>query len=250
LAHFLGEFGGLGLPVEGHTWIEKGNWGYRSYKTTEELGQAYRDLMYQLRILVGDGLSAAIYTQTTDVEIEVNGMLTYDRAIVKLPPDAKELHARLSSPPFVRELVATSERTPQSWRYTTDPPPETWFAPAFDDRAWKEGTGGFGQPGTKRAMVGTPWQTTDIWIRRTFDLPSRALTNPHLRVFHDDDAEVYLNGERIATLPGSVSGYSYVLLDAPARGRFQSGANTLAIHVKQVRGGQFIDVGIVEVIEK
>src|SRR6185436_5370641 len=98
-AAVLGEFGGLGLPLEGHTWIEKGNWGYRSYKSTEELGQAYRDLLYQLRILVGEGLSAAIYTQTTDVEIEVNGMLTYDRAVVKLPSDAKELSARLSSPP-------------------------------------------------------------------------------------------------------------------------------------------------------
>jgi hypothetical protein len=249
-AAVLGEFGGLGLPLEGHTWIEKGNWGYRSYKTTEELGQAYRDLMYQLRILVGEGLSAAIYTQTTDVEIEVNGMLTYDRAVVKLPADAKELHARLSSPPAVRELVASSERTPQTWRYTTEAPAPTWFAPAFDDSGWKQGNGGFGRPGTARASVGTPWETPGIWIRRTFDLPSRALTNPHLRVFHDDDAEVYLNGERVATLPGSVSGYSYVPLDAKSQGLFHGGANTLAIHVKQVRGGQFIDAGVVEVVER
>jgi beta-galactosidase/beta-glucuronidase len=249
-AAVLGEFGGLGLPLEGHTWIEKGNWGYRSYKTTDELGQAYRDLLYQLRILVGEGLSAAIYTQTTDVEIEVNGMLTYDRAVVKLPADAKELSARLSSPPAVRELVASSERTPQTWRYTTEAPAPTWFAPAFDDSGWKQGNGGFGRPGTARASVGTPWETPEIWIRRRFDLPSRALTNPHLRVFHDDDAEVYLNGERIATLPGSVSGYSYVPLEAAARGLFHSGANTLAIHVKQVRGGQFIDAGVVEVVER
>jgi hypothetical protein len=248
-AAVLGEFGGLGLPLEGHTWIEKGNWGYRSYKTPEELGQAYRDLLYQLRILVGEGLSAAIYTQTTDVEIEVNGMLTYDRAVVQLPADAKELHARLSTPPSVRELVPSSERTPQSWKYSTETPAAGWFAPAFDDRSWKQGHGGFGRPGTARASVGTPWESPDIWLRRSFDLPARALTNPHLRVFHDDDAEVYVNGERIATLPGSVSGYSYVRLDAKALGMFHAGANTLAIHVKQVRGGQFIDAGIVEVIE-
>jgi len=251
-AAVLGEFGGLGLPLEGHTWIEKGNWGYRSYKSQEELGQAYRDLMYQLRILVGEGLAAAIYTQTTDVEIEVNGMLTYDRAIVKFPPDAKELSSRLSSPPSVREVVPTSERSPQSWRYTTTAPLETWFSVTFDDRAWSQGNGGFGRPGTNaKASVGTAWATPDIWLRRTFDLPAGTLTNPHLRVYHDDDAEVYLNGQRIATLPGAVNGYSYVPLDAAAKGLLNAGgANTLALHVKQVRGGQFADAGIVEVIER
>ena len=248
-AAVLGEFGGLGLPLEGHTWIEKGNWGYRSYKNTEELGQAYRDLLYQLRILAGEGLSAAIYTQTTDVEIEVNGMLTYDRAVVKLPPDAKELAARLASPPSVREFVATSERAPQQWRYTTDPPAEDWFRVGFDDQGWKTGNGGFGRPGNARRVV-TPWETSDIWLRRTFDLPATAPVNPHLRIFHDDDAEVYLNGEKIATLPGAVSGYSYVRLDDAAKALLKSGTNTLALHVKQVRGGQFADAGFVEVIEK
>jgi hypothetical protein len=247
-AAVLGEFGGLGLPLEGHTWIEKGNWGYRSYKTLEELGQAYRDLLYQLRIHVGDGLSAAIYTQTTDVEIEVNGMLTYDRAVVKLPPGAKELHARLSSPPSVREAVPTSERTPQQWRYTTEAPLEGWFRADFNDRAWTAASGAFGRSSATR-RVGTPWETSDIWLRRTIDLPA-ALTNPHLRVFHDDDAEVYLNGEKVATLTGSVNGYSYVRLDAAAKALLKSGPNTLAMHVKQVRGGQFADVGLVDVIEK
>jgi len=251
-AAVLGEFGGLGLPLDGHTWIEKGNWGYRSYKTPDELGQAYRDLMNQLRILVGEGLAAAIYTQTTDVEIEVNGMLTYDRAVVKLPADAKELAAKLSSPPIVREVVATSEKSPQKWRYTTDTPAENWFSVSFDDHAWAQGNGGFGRPGANaKASVGTPWQTSDIWLRRTFDLPAGALTDPHLRIYHDDDAEVYVNGQRIATLPGAVNGYSYVPLDAAAKAVLKpGGSNTIALHVKQVRGGQFADAGFVDVIEK
>ena len=249
-AAVLGEFGGLGLPLEGHTWLGKDNWGYRTYKTTDELGQAYRDLLYQLRILAGEGLSAAIYTQTTDVEIEVNGMLTYDREVVKLPPDAKELAARLSTPPSVREVVATSEKQPQQWRYTTDAPADGWFRPDFDDRNWAAGNGGFGRADTAHASVGTPWQTSDIWLRRRFDLPAGALTNPHLRVWHDDDAEVYVNGEKVATLAGAVSGYSYVRLDDAAKALLKSGSNTLAVHVKQIRGGQFADAGLVEVIEK
>ncbi|MFA7228350.1 MAG: hypothetical protein WC061_04885, partial [Melioribacteraceae bacterium] len=80
----LGEFGGLGLPVEGHTWKEKDNWGYRSYKDKEELQKAFLALIEKFPVLIMNGLSAAVYTQTTDVEIEVNGILTYDRKIDKI----------------------------------------------------------------------------------------------------------------------------------------------------------------------
>ena len=70
----LGEFGGLGLPLEGHTWQAKDNWGYRSFETKEALNDAYEQLIRRLRPLIGKGLSAAVYTQTTDVEVEVNGL--------------------------------------------------------------------------------------------------------------------------------------------------------------------------------
>ena len=84
-AAVLGEFGGLGLPTRGHTWQDEKNWGYVSFKSPAELQQAYRDRLAQLRLLVARGLSAAIYTQTTDVEIETNGLMTYDREVVKIP---------------------------------------------------------------------------------------------------------------------------------------------------------------------
>ena len=79
----LGEFGGLGLPVEGHLWRNQDNWGYETFETREELQAAYNALIEELLPMVEAGLAAAIYTQTTDVEIEVNGLMTYDRAIVK-----------------------------------------------------------------------------------------------------------------------------------------------------------------------
>jgi hypothetical protein len=87
-AAVLGEFGGLGLPLPGHTWQAEKNWGYRSFQTSEELTDAYVNLLTALRPLIADpGLSAAIYTQTTDVEIEVNGLMTYDRAVIKMNAD-------------------------------------------------------------------------------------------------------------------------------------------------------------------
>ena len=98
-AAVLGEFGGLGLPIAGHLWHEQGAWGYRRYATTDSLWSAWRALLARLRPLVRDGLSAAVYTQTTDVEIEVNGLMTYDRAVVKLPPEAAGEIARLVAAP-------------------------------------------------------------------------------------------------------------------------------------------------------
>jgi len=81
-----GEFGGLGLPLEGHTLLDKGNWGYRSYENQEALTAAYLEKIEMLKPMIKNGLAAAIYTQITDVEIEVNGLLTYDREVRKMDP--------------------------------------------------------------------------------------------------------------------------------------------------------------------
>ena len=97
----LGEFGGLGLPIQGHTWQDEKNWGYRSYTNAEELTEAYLVLLDKLHPLTGaQGLAAAVYTQTTDVEIEVNGLMTYDRELVKMDAAAIAAAAqRLYTPP-------------------------------------------------------------------------------------------------------------------------------------------------------
>ena len=81
----LGEFGGLGLPVEGHTWLDKNNWGYRTFQNADTLFRTYSGYLDQIVPFIKRGLSAAIYTQTTDVEIETNGLMTYDRKIIKIP---------------------------------------------------------------------------------------------------------------------------------------------------------------------
>jgi len=82
-ALFLGEFGGLGLPEPGHMWQEKG-WGYQSFKTSQELTDRFVGIFEELKKLRTQGLSGAVYTQTTDVETELNGLMTYDRAKVKM----------------------------------------------------------------------------------------------------------------------------------------------------------------------
>lgn len=83
----LGEFGGLGLPLEGHTWLDRDNWGYRTFEDADTLFKTYSGYLDQMVPFINRGLSAAIYTQTTDVEIETNGLLTYDRKVMKLPAE-------------------------------------------------------------------------------------------------------------------------------------------------------------------
>ena len=80
----LGEYGGLGLVVNDHVWEKDRNWGYVQYKNSEEVTNAYIELAEKLKKLIPFGYSAAVYTQTTDVEIEINGLMTYDRKLIKL----------------------------------------------------------------------------------------------------------------------------------------------------------------------
>ena len=92
----LGEFGGLGLPVDGHVWQQKDNWGYQTFKTAQELFSRYGDYMMKLESLIKIGLSAAVYTQTTDVEVETNGLMTYDRKVFKNPVESfHNVHEKL-----------------------------------------------------------------------------------------------------------------------------------------------------------
>ena len=80
----LGEYGGIGLPVDGHLWMKDKNWGYVQYKTSAEATNAFIELAEKLKSLIPRGFSAAVYTQTTDVEGEVNGLMTYDRKVIKM----------------------------------------------------------------------------------------------------------------------------------------------------------------------
>ena len=81
----LGEYGGIGLPVEGHTWNIDRKWGYGgTKKDSEEVMTIYEQYLDMLKVFVSTGCAAAVYTQTTDVEGEVNGLMTYDRKVIKV----------------------------------------------------------------------------------------------------------------------------------------------------------------------
>ncbi|SIO66868.1 Glycosyl hydrolases family 2 [Singulisphaera sp. GP187] len=248
-AAVLGEFGGLGLGVDGHTWAEK-TWGYRGAASKDDLTRKYERLLQRSwNLKESSGLSAAIYTQITDVETEANGLLTYDREIIKV--DVARV-AAVNNGTFTtvleeREVVPTSRETPQDWSYTFEAPAAAWFQPDFDASSWKTGPGGFGTKGTPNAVVRTDWSSPDIWIRREVELPASDVASLVLVVHHDEDLEVYLNGVLAAKAAGYGTEYEEMPISDAARATLRPGKkNVIAVHCHQTGGGQYVDVGIGE----
>lgn len=131
------------------------------------------------------------------------------------------------------------------WRYTTTAPPKEWTRPDFPDQGWQEGPAGFGTAGTPNAKVGTSWATNDIWIRTEFFLPHPVSAKAGCwRIYHDEDIQVYLNGEKVVDLPGHAGHYLHIPCDNKTFDRLRDGRNVIAVHCKQTGGGQNVDAGL------
>jgi hypothetical protein len=198
----LGEFGGLGLHMAGHMWDENKKFEYRHLTDSKALTDAYVDLMESVRVMQGRGMSAAVYTQTTDVEIEINGQLTYDRRKFKMDVDRvatanRTLYEKVA---VIKTLVPTSELDGQGWRYVTHRPADEWVQHGFSDGAWNRGKGVFGNYRQYTELVRTEWSSPEIWsFQATRGWPSPSTTRAGATVIH---------GNVVSPIPGLVSGPS------------------------------------------
>jgi len=152
--------------------------------------------------------------------------------------------APMPRPPEYVTVVPTAQQQASQWRYTTEQPAEAWFRTDFDDSAWQEGPGGFGTPKTPGTKIRTRWDTPDIWIRRTFDLPDPVPDKLVLRMHHDEDADVFLNGVLAAKVAGYTTEYDVTDILPAACRALRPGRNLIAIHCHQTIGGQYIDAGL------
>jgi hypothetical protein len=191
------------------------------------------------------GLSAAVYTEMTDIEDEKNGLFSYDRGTLK--GDKARIQgaiARVVSPKARTPVLGTAEQNAVgSWRYVTTAPADTWMNANFDASSWSQGNAGFGAGAPPHSVVTTSWTSSDIWLRRNFQLTALP-SHPLVHVYHDEDFEVYING----TLVRSGAGYAPFYVDVPflpGTSPLKVGDNLIAVHCKQTDGGQYIDVGIV-----
>ena len=244
-AAVLGEFGGLGLGLPGHMWSTN-FWGYLRMTNAQTLAERTVNLLERVQILRESfGLSAAIYTQTADVETECNGLLTYDRAIAKLDPATAAIANWNSRERKLRVIAPNALYARVTWKYTVNQPDSDWTKPGYDDSKWQSGIGGFGANGTPGSVINTPWEENDIWLRREFVLSASDLRGLRIQLHHDEDAEVYFNGVLATQAPGFITSYEEVAPEPAALATLMTGTNTLAVHCHQTKGGQYIDVGII-----
>jgi hypothetical protein len=254
----LGEFGGLGFHVEGHTWTPNAKGGYRVLPTQEDLFEKYVDLWRQTWTLQQQGLCAAVYTQLTDVENEANGLMTYDRKVEKInPAETFPFIAKGQFPPEQTQHVlvptAPDAKGDNAWSYTSDKPADDWFQPTFDAKDWKSGLGGFGTSGASNAVVGTSLSGDRIYLRRTVTLPEITdLQRVLLSLYNVCDATVYINGILAARQGDSGAAYEKVYLSPEALATLKHGQNLVAISCTQSAGDKkkhrfpLIDAGLIQ----
>ncbi|HEY4415157.1 MAG TPA: glycoside hydrolase family 2 TIM barrel-domain containing protein [Verrucomicrobiae bacterium] len=246
-AAVLGETGGFGFVLPDHSWGTNHLWGYVMLTNVSELEARYTQAIKQVwRLHNLGGLSAAIYTQTADVETECDGLLTYDRAVCKMDLNIL-LDANLgqSSRPPKKIILADALFGRVAWHYTIENPDDDWMKPEFDASNWKEGIGGFGSSGTPGIFLNTSWTTDDIWMRREFTVAADDLHSLKLQLFHDEDAEIYLNGVLALKAGGYITDYDEFNVLPTALAALHEGVNVIAVHCHQTTGGQGIDVGII-----
>jgi hypothetical protein len=151
--------------------------------------------------------------------------------------------APIPSRPKITVLIPTG----QQWRFTLDKPAFQWTSPSFDDSGWTQGTAGFGT-NPPNFIRKTDWTSDDIWLRRKVTLPLGDHPNLQIYLYHDDDAEIYINGMLAAKERGFLTNFSTLEIAPEVRATLKPGENvTVAVHCHQFTEGQGIDVGFADV---
>lgn len=141
---------------------------------------------------------------------------------------------------FAAVLPASDEQA-YTVQYTEQKPGAGWNAPEFDDRSWKTGAAPFSDD---RSVAKTYWGTADLWVRRTFEVERPVEDELYLKINHDDNIDVYLNGQLIYHKTGWVNRMTYLNLNDALKANLRTGKNLLAVHLRNTAGGRHLDLGI------
>ncbi len=245
----VSEIGGIG-------WATEGGWSYGAGpKTLDEFYTRYKGTIDAM--LDNPNLFGFCYTQLTDIEQERNGLYYYDR---KPKFDVKNIHEitsrqaayernePMAGPPSVKTLDAKwrvligampDGKLSTPYKYVVEKPADDWMKEGFDDGGWKSGLAPFGHDNGTR----TAWNTPEIYLRKTFGYDGGDLKYGGVVIRHNDNTEVYVNGEKIVGVRGS-KGYYLILVTEELKKALKKGANTLAVHSHEGGKGQWIDLGI------
>lgn len=154
--------------------------------------------------------------------------------------------ALFAAPKTLRIPLVSDSRggSPSTWHYSTDDPGIGWADANFNDSAWPMGPGGFGTGTPEHSHLNTPWATGQIWLRTAFTLPDIPVQSLILSLHHDEDVQVYLNGQRLFEEGGFLTDYSEPALPETALSALKPGKNVLAIQCANLDGSGYVDAGL------
>ena len=263
VAYYKTQMQPYGLPLDSRTRTTKSDWTVWSATLAENQAdfEALTDPMYDYLDQTSARRPFSDWYATDDVNsVMFNARGVVGGIFIKMLADPalrKKWTGRdktvvsgwapLPVAPKVTVVVPTSQTQGFTWHYTTHMPPANWTKPGFDDSGWKSGEAPFGTLGNSR----TTWNDTpgDIWIRRSITLPATQAKNLQFNIFHDEDTEIYVDGTLAAEAADYNNGYEPVEITPAALALLKPGATvTLSVHVRQTRGGQIIDIGLVDII--
>ncbi len=181
-----------------------------------------------------DQLNTSPTKHWTGADQSMLGLIEVDGAVYRFMGAAEKIY---------NTVIPASDEKPYEVAYSESEPASDWITTTFNDHSWKRG----GAPFTDdNSSAKTLWKSKNLWVRREFTLDQTAFNNLFLKINHDDNAEVYLNGEKIYSYVGWLNKFQYFSIPEAAKRKLVKGKNVLAIHVANTRGGAWLDAGIVD----
>jgi len=185
----------------------------------------------------GDTLTSSTTKHWTGKDQSLLGFIRVDGEVYRFMGKASKNYKTL--------LPASDEKAYQC-KYTETRPADNWMSPQFNDANWNAG----GAPFTDdKTQAKTLWKSRDIWIRRTFTLDNTNIDKLVLKLQHDDNVEVYLNGERAYGNIGWTSDFQLIPLRDTVKAKLRAGTNVLAIHCVNTAGGAWLDAGLLDEVK-
>lgn len=182
-----------------------------------------------------DQLNASTTQHWTGAENSLLGLINVDGRIFRFMGKAATNY---------KTIVKASDETGYTVRYSEVQPQGDWMLANFNDVNWRSGQAPIGD---NEKTAKTNWRSNHIWVRRSFNVTDLSSINePYLKLNHDDNIEVFLNGKKIYNKVGWTNSFQYHPID---KADLKTGQNIIAIHLENTAGGRFLDFGLVDKVK-
>jgi hypothetical protein len=188
---------------------------------------------YQSIWSAGNELNGSATQHWTSSEHSLTGVVKVDGQLYRFLGEESVMY---------KTVLATTDEENYSVKYTEEAPSGNWFNADFNDASWKSGQAPFSDNQSKAKTV---WRSKNLWVRRTFDLKDKSFNRLFLKLRHDDNVHVYLNGEKIYDVSGWKDQFKFIEIKKAVIQKLKNKNNVLAIHIENTAGGQWLDAGLV-----